>query len=180
MVEAQVDLVGFVDGSVGDFGHRLAEGFEIVRLGLIGQDVAIDQEQDPFLGAGFPKSPDDLERRVGLASPRGHDQQNAVVAARDRIDGSIDRDALVVPGRFLGAVVVVILGHDGFLLVREAFGGAVAIPKFVWGWEILEWDLACDARAGGGPIVFQERVAVAAVGERNIEDFGVFEGLLHP
>ena len=180
LIETQVDLVRFVDGSVGDFGHRLAEGFEIVRLGLIGQDVAIDQEQDPFLRASFPKSPDDLECRVGLASARGHDQQDAIVAACDRIDGPIDRDALVVSGRFLGAVVVVILGHDRFLPVAEPFGGAVAIPKLVWGWEMLERNFTCDARARGGPIVFQERVAVAAVGERNIEDFGVFEGLLHP
>lgn len=118
LIEAQVDLVGFVDRSVGDFGHRLAEGFEIVGLGLIGEDVAIDQEQDPFFGAGFPKSPDDLERRVGLARARCHDQQDTIIATCDRIDGSIDRDALVVSGRFLGSIVVVILGDDGFLLIR--------------------------------------------------------------
>ena len=51
LVEAEINLEGLIDGAVGDFGHRLAEWLEIVRLSLIGQDIAIDQEKDALFGA---------------------------------------------------------------------------------------------------------------------------------
>ena len=43
LIEAEVNLEGLVHRAVGDFGHRLAEWLEVVRLGLVGEDVAIHQ-----------------------------------------------------------------------------------------------------------------------------------------
>ena len=99
LVERKVDFVGLVDRAVGDLGHRLAERLEVVGLGLVGEDVAIDQEEDALLGARLPQPPDDLERGVGLAGAGGHDQQDAVLAAGDGLDGAVDGDELVVARR---------------------------------------------------------------------------------
>ncbi|MNC03474.1 hypothetical protein D3C75_508820 [compost metagenome] len=44
LIERQVDLVGGIDLTFGDFGHRLAEGLEVVVLGLVDQDVAVSQK----------------------------------------------------------------------------------------------------------------------------------------
>ena len=54
LIEAEIDLERLVHPAVGDLGQGLAEGLEIVGLGLVGQDIAIHQEEDAFLGAGSP------------------------------------------------------------------------------------------------------------------------------
>ena len=54
LIEAEIDLKRLVHPAVGDLGQGLAEGLEIVGLGLVGQDIAIHQEEDAFLGAGSP------------------------------------------------------------------------------------------------------------------------------
>ena len=148
LVEAEVDLVGLVDRAVGDLGHRLTEGLEVVGLGLVGQDVAVDQEEDAFLGAGLPQPPDDLEGGVGLAGAGGHDQQDAVLAPGDGLDGAVDGDELVVAGRLAGAVVVVVLSGDGLPVRGYSPCRAVALPRVRRAWELVEGDLACHGAAG--------------------------------
>jgi hypothetical protein len=54
LIEAEVDLESLVHRAVGDLGHRLAEGLEVVGLGLVGEDIAVDEEQDALLGTGLP------------------------------------------------------------------------------------------------------------------------------
>jgi hypothetical protein len=48
LIKAQVDLECFIDRSIGDLGHCLPERFEVVRFGLVGQDVSIHEEEDAF------------------------------------------------------------------------------------------------------------------------------------
>ena len=86
---------------------------------------------------------------------------------------------MVVAGGFLGAVVVVVLGGDGDFAGGELFGGAVAVPEFVGGGELGEGEFAGDGGGAAGAVVFEKGVAIAAVGEGEIEQFGIFEGLLH-
>ena len=179
MVEAEVDFERFVDGAIGDLRHRLAERLEVVGLGLVGEDVAIDEKENALLRAGFPETPDDLKGGEGFACARGHDEQDAVFAFRDGIDGAIDGDELVVAGGLLKATVVVVLGGDGFLCGGVGLGCAVAGPKFVGGRELIERDFARDRARLDGAVVLEEGVAVGAVSERHIEDFGVFKCLLH-
>ena len=118
LVEAEVDLEGLVDRAVGDLRHRLTERLEVVGHGLVGEDVAVGEEEDALLRAGLPEPPDDLEGGVGLAGAGGHDEQDAVLAAGDGLDGAVDGDELVVARRLAGAVVVVVLRGDSFLLRR--------------------------------------------------------------
>ncbi len=77
-------------------------------------------------------------------------------------------------------VVVVILRGDGFLIGGVALGLAVASPKLVRRGELIERDFAGDGASGGGAVMLQEGVAVGAVGEGNVENLSLFEGLLHP
>ena len=112
LVEAQIDLVGGVDAALlverrgefdlgavfaldglrarAEFGHRRAEGAEIVDHRLVDEDVAVGKEQDAFLAAGLPQAPDNLKGGVGLAGAGGHDQQDAVLALGDGFDGCVD------------------------------------------------------------------------------------------
>src|SRR5437870_3030484 len=90
-----------------------------------------------FLTPGFPQPPNDLKGRVGLACARGHDQQVAVLASRDRFDGPVNGIDLVVV-RFLGAGVnVVVLSDDLFFFWFETLPRAVAPPKFTRRWESI-------------------------------------------
>ena len=65
-------------GMGAELGHLGAEGAKIIDHGLVDQDVAVRQEQHPFLPVGMPvglpQAPDDLESGVGLAGASGHDQ----------------------------------------------------------------------------------------------------------
>ena len=117
LVEAEIDLVGGVDAALlverrGEFDlgavvaldglragaelrHRRAEGAEVVDHRLVDEDVAVGEEEDALLAAGLPQPPDDLEGGVGLAGAGGHDEQDAVLALGDGLDGGVDG---VAPG----------------------------------------------------------------------------------
>ena len=90
LVEAEVNLECLIDGTVRNLGHRLAERLEVVGLGLVGEDVAIDEEEDAFLGSRFPKAPDDLKGSIGLARAGRHDEQDAVHAAGNGVHRAVD------------------------------------------------------------------------------------------
>ena len=93
-------------GAGAELRHRRAERPEVVDHRLVDEDVAVGEEQDALLAAGLPQPPDDLERRVGLAGAGRHDEQDAVLALCDRLDGGVDGACLVV-ARLLAAAVVV-------------------------------------------------------------------------
>ena len=179
LIEAEIDLEGLVHRAVGDLRHRGAEGLEVVRLGLVGEDVAIYQEEDALFSPRLPQPPDDLEGGVGLAGAGGHDEQDAILAASDGIDGAIDGDELVVARRFAGAVVVVVLRGDGHLRGLEAFGGAVALPKLLRRGKLIERNFALHNAGCAGAVVFQEGIAIGTVSEGDIENLCVFERLRH-
>ena len=135
LIEAEIDFVGGVDaallahsrgevfrgavraldglGSCRELGHRRPKRPEVVDHGLIDQDVAIREEQDALLAARLPQPPDDLKGGVGLARSRSHDEQDAVAALGDGLDGGVDGIGLVVARGFAAAVVVIILEDDG-------------------------------------------------------------------
>ncbi len=48
LVKGEVNFVGLIDLAVGDLGHGRGEGFEVVGLGLVDQDVAVGEEEDAF------------------------------------------------------------------------------------------------------------------------------------
>ena len=147
LIEAQINLVGRVDATLlvqgrrefdlgavlaldglrarAQFGHRRAEGAEIVHHRLIDEDVAVGKKEDAFLAPGLPQAPDNLKCRVGLAGAGGHDEQNAVLALGNGFYRGIDGVGLVVAGRFAAAVVEIILQDDLFLIGSESFPGAV-------------------------------------------------------
>ena len=77
-------------GAGAELRHGRAEGPEVVHHGLVDQDVAVGKEKDALLAAGLPQAPDDLKGGVGLAGAGGHDQQDAVLALGDGLDGCVD------------------------------------------------------------------------------------------
>ena len=118
MVQRKINLERLVDLTVGDLRHCAAEWLEVVGLGLVDEDVAVREKQNSFLYAGFPQAPDDLERRVRLASASGHDEQDTVLAARGSFDDAIDRVGLIVTRCFVAEIGVIRLRDDGRALRR--------------------------------------------------------------
>ena len=171
LVERQVDLVGLVDLSLLDLGHRRAERLEVVRLGLVDQDVAVGEEQDALLDPGLPEPPDDLERGVGLAGAGRHDQQDAVLSVGDCLDRAVDGVELVVTGRLAGAVVVVALGDDRQPIRRDLLPLAVSLPEFIRRRERVEGEFLLDLRVGPRAVVEEKPVAVRAEHEGQVERF---------
>ena len=201
LVEAEIDLVGGVDAPSpvngvgqlpgravrtfdglrfrGQLGHRRTEGPEVVDHCLVDQHVAIGEEQDAFLAAGLPESPDDLERGVRLSRAGRHDQQDAVGALGDRFDGGVDGVDLVVARRLAAAIVVVVLEDDGLGLGRQSLPVAIARPQVVGRRESVEADGGFLLGARACPVVEDEAVAVGRKHEGNLQGLRVVQSLLH-
>ena len=162
-------------------GHRRAEWPEVVDHGLVDQHVAVGQEQDALLAAGLPEPPDDLERGVGLAGARRHDQQDAVAVPGDRLDGGVDGIDLVVARGLAGTAVEIVLEDDLFLfgLGCQPLPDAIARPQVAGRREGVkaEGDFLFGARTRS--VVEHEAVAVGRKHERNVQRFGIAQRLLH-
>ncbi len=179
LVQREIDLEGLVRRAIRNLGHGLAERFEVVRLGLVGEDVSVDEEEDSLLRARFPKPPDDLKRRVRLSGAGSHDEQNPVLPQGDRLHRSIDGNLLVVTRHLPAAIVVIVLRGDAFLAVGESFRCAIPAPEVLRRRELLQSELPFDGSAARQPIMLEERIAVGAVGEGDVERLRVVERLLH-
>jgi hypothetical protein len=127
-------------------------------LNLLVEDVAIDQEEDAFLGLRFPQAPDDLKSRVGFAGSGGHYQKDPILAPRDGFDGAIDGDELVITRGLLRSVVKVVLGGDRFLFGRGTLGRPVPCPEFVGGRELIDRNFAGNGCGSRRAVVFEEGV----------------------
>ena len=180
LVEAEVDLEGLVHRAVRDLRHGGAEGLEVIRLRLVGQDVPIHEEEDALLRARLPQSPDDLEGGVGLPGARGHDEQEAVLPACDGIHRSVDGDELVVARCLAGAVVVVVLGDDADLLRFNSFRGAVTLPEFLRRGELIERNLPLHHARRPRAVMLQKGIAIRAVGKGQVKNLRILQCLRHP
>ena len=129
-----------------ELGHGRAEGPEVVDHRLVDQHVAVGEEEDALLAPGLPQPPDDLEGGVGLAGAGGHDQQDAVLALGDGLDGGVDGVALVVARRLAAAVVEVVLEDDLLCVGRQALPGAVPRPELGGRREGVEGEVGLDLR----------------------------------
>ena len=199
LIEAEIDLVGGVDAAllvdgganrravftfdgsgVGrELGHGRAKGPEVVDHRLIDQDVAVGQEQDALLAARLPQPPDDLKRGVGLAGSGRHDEQDAVAALGDGLDGGVDGAHLIVARCLAAAVLEVALQDDGLGFGGQALPGAKARPQVVRWRKDVEGEGRFRGGAGAGAVVEDEAVAVGGKHEGNVEGDGVIERLLH-
>ena len=179
LVEGEIDFVGLVHLAAADFGHLAAELLEVVHAGLIHENVAVGEEQDALLGACFPEPPDDLGGDVGFAGAGRHDQQDAVLAFGDGLDGAIDGDFLVIAGLLIrGGQVVVLLDHRN-LRGGEALPEAIAPPQFGRRWEGIEGQFHFHRVGLAGAVVENEGVAVGTEDEGHVERVGVVQRLLH-
>jgi hypothetical protein len=145
-----------------------------------GLTVAVGQEEDAFLAAGFPEAPDNLEGGVGFAGAGGHDQEDAVLALGDGLNGGIYGIALVVAGGLATRVVKVILEDDLFSLGGQALPGAIPGPKVLRRGEVGEREVRFLVGACVGAVVEDEGIAIGGKNEGDIESRGIFQSLLHP
>ena len=116
----------------------LREGRERIEC-LIGEHVAVCQEQDPRAAAsvtvevptGVEELPRELERDVGFARSGGEREQDPLVSVGNRFEDLVDGDLLVVPRRVRAALG---LGSD----IGEPVAPLIAlgerhVPQFLRG-----------------------------------------------
>lgn len=179
LIERQVNLVGRVYCSVGDLGHGLAEGLEIIVLGLVYQNVSVGQEQNAFLLLGLPEPPDYLEGSEGFASAGSHDQQDAVLTAGYGLYRSVDGYGLVIPGRSPTSIIIVRLFDRLPGVLVDAFVLAVELPEGFRGGEFVQAQGGFSLAKESGAVVEQEAIAVAAEDEGGIQGVAIGQCLLH-
>ena len=180
LVERQVDLVARVQVAVPDLGHHRAEGLEVVGHGLVGEDVAVHEEQHPPDLPRLPQPPDDLEDGEGLPRAGGHDQQHPAPAPGDGLHRPLDGRALVVAELLAAGVLVARLEGEPAGFVVEPLPGPVAPPQVLRGGELVQAELPLDRGGPSGAVVEQEGVAVRREHEGHVEGLRVAHGLRQP
>ena len=112
LVDGEVHLPALGRLAVLDLAAGVAERREDLVLGIIDQDVAVGQVEDPgpavlarAVPPRVPQLPADLEGHDGLAGAGRHGEQHAALALEDGLHGAVDGDLLVV-ARALAAEVV--------------------------------------------------------------------------
>jgi len=166
------DLVG-TDAHQGIFGEG-GEGVE----GLIGQDVAIRQEEDARqafaiafqVPAGVIKLPGDLEGDEGLAGAGCQRQQDALFVRGDGCHGFVDRDLLIVAQFFRAAHIFI--GHLIEFLEPVVLLAESQIPEFLRGGEFEH--IAFRTRLH---VDLVDGFAVGGVGVSELQLLGVILGL---
>ena len=119
---------------------------------------------------------DDLERGVGFAGACGHDQQDALLPARNDFDRAVDGGALVVARGLTG--VVVVLGHAAHL-GRPTLPGAITAPQFLRRGELVKAEVFLQHAIGHRGVAEHKAVAVAGEAEGHVKELGVVDGLGH-
>ena len=129
----------------------------------------------------LPEPPDDLEGCVRLARARGHDEQNAVLAASNCLQHAIHGNPLVVPGLLAGGVLVVGLhDHIGGRGVLQPPPLAKTLPEKLGRREGIHRQGGFHLLTEAGSVAEQETVAVRGEDEGHVQAFGVAQALLHP
>ena len=160
--------------------HRiLGEGGEGV-VGLVGEDVAVGEEQDARAAVRFAAQvpaaveqlPGDLEGDEGLARAGGQRQQDAVAASGDGLQHALDGDVLVVAALEIAAPVLE--GDGGEAVAPGVLLGKGQVPEFVG--RRVAGQFAFGALLHVDAV---DALAVGGVGEADGELAGVVLGLRH-
>ena len=177
LIEGQIQLIGAIQLFALDFRHDLCKRLEVLLHGLVNEDVAVSKEQDLFLSTGFPKAVDDLKRSIGLAGTGRHNEEDTILPTGYCINGAVDGDTLIVARGLITRLEIIRLGNELLLLRREVLVADMPLPEILRRRKLLKRQFTLFP---GFHIVFQETVAIRAVHKRNVQHFGIFDGLLHP
>lgn len=161
-----------------------AVGREVAVLDALAQGVLQDGRAEVAVGVDLVlllrcrREAHDLQRREGLARARGHQQQYALLAARDGAQDAVRGDQLVGPRRTRRPVglhqdAVQGLLEDCLLRQVEIMDLHVPRPQFSGGGEAVE--IALPAR---GEVALADAAAVGGVDERYVQSGGVLDPLL--
>src|SRR5437867_6197774 len=112
LVGREIHLTAF--GSIAfDLVPSVAKRREYLIFRIVHQDVAVGQVEDswpPVLAgavpARVPQFPTDLKSDDGLAGAGGQRQEDTALALQNGLHGAVDRDLLIVAGRFAGKMVI--------------------------------------------------------------------------
>ena len=159
-------------------GHGRTERPEIVDHGLVNQDVAVGQKQDALLAAGLPQPPDNLKDGVGLARSGGHDQQEALAALGNSLDGGVDGVDLIV-ARGLPAAAEIILRDNILSLGFQVLPGTMALPQVGRRGKGVQAEVGFPLRAQAGPVVEHKALAIGGKNKGDMQRLGIVQGLLH-
>jgi len=110
---------------------------KVVHNRLIGQNIAVNQKENPLFYSGFPQTPNDLKSGVGFAGAGGHHQKQTVFAFDDFFGSAVNRNLLEVAGRLAVNLLIIILTDYFFLPGGKSFSFHITAVKRVWRREFV-------------------------------------------
>ena len=139
-------------------------------VGLIGEDVAVGQEEDAWTArwlaaevpAAIEKLPRDLKRDEGFAGAGGKGQQDAIFSGGDSFEDAVDGDVLIIAA--LVEAAFVFEGNSGKSIAPGIGFGERDVPEFLGCGVTID-----DAFLAGGHVHAIQSVAIGRVGEPNSE-----------
>lgn len=118
-----------------------------------------------------------MESGIGLAGAGRHNEEDTVLTTGYCINGAVDSDTLIIARSLIARLKIVRLGDELLLLRREVFVADMTLPEILRRGKLFKRQFTLFP---GLHIVFQKTVTIRAVHKRNVQHFGVFDGLLHP
>jgi len=180
LVDGEVHFTALVRLAVLDLPTGIAKGSEDLILGIVNQDVAVGQVENPgtpvfaeTVPAAIPKLPADLKCNHGLAGAGRHGQQHPSIPLKDGLHRSIDGDFLVIAWALAGEVVERAQQLFGCSVIPNALRASQTAPKIVRRRKRIEFRLN-----SGQKVELDNAVTIGGVGKMEAKHQGIVLGLL--
>ena len=139
LVKPKEDFFGGLDILVINLLHRVRKGLKVLFHRLVNEKVAVCQIENLFEGARLPEPVHNLKTGECLTRSCRHNNQEALRAFHDFLDGAVDCYALIITGFLSGRGDVVRKGIDVEGLRGYRLFFLIPFPKFLDRREILHF-----------------------------------------
>ena len=177
LIDSKVHLAACIHFALKLFS-RVTEDGELFAVRVVHQNVAIGEEQHLGFAPGspgtipffVPQLPANLRGNRRLARAGSQREQDALAAQQDRLHGAVDGNLLIVAQRLArigrGQQPRRDLGSETFFVCQPP-------PQFVRAGKRAEF-----ARFAGQIVVLDDAQSIGGISKPQIQNFGVFFGLL--
>ena len=137
MIQCHVYLEGRVNIAFLDLAHDFFERFEVLRHGLVNQDIAVGEIKDFLFCLRFMQTMYYLKCSICLACAGSHHYQHTFLSFGYGLDGSVDCYPLIITWLMrIGIGIIrsvnnILLLHRQFLMIEKSDMEFIRSRKFV-------------------------------------------------
>ena len=179
LVQGEIDLMrcngAGISSSGVNFMNDLFQRSKVLLNGLVYKNIAVSEVQDLALHTALQQTVYDLESSVGLACAGSHNQQQTILATCNRINSSVDGNALIVAGRIGVLTGIIGLLHHYFLLLGHAGFQLEPSNQFFFGGEFVQAELTLHT---GQKVVLSKAITIGTIGKGQVQHLCIGHCLL--